>query len=228
MNEEVVTVPRECGTNARQKGVKSIDLSKSVKHDHPEISTAKLYLVKIAGEWFFGKFSRQWYGLNFSNWGNTGCQFEAPGENASMWECVLEIDPDVLSGDAAISLDDRLSTDGEKLQPGENGAASLPKNGKTSTVSEESTPEMQQQKNAVGISGDGHRMTGKTRYRTSGFLKRKLVLQVEERLRFVKDFGSGYYDEHIVTRWRDATLDDLFALRYVQTVLPPNAAGQLQ
>lgn len=79
---------------------REIDLSKAVKHEHPDISTEKHYLVKIHGGWFFGRFTRQWFGLNFTNWGNAGAQFDAPGWNSSTWEYVFEVEPERLIGAA--------------------------------------------------------------------------------------------------------------------------------
>ena len=76
---------------------REIDLSKAVKSNHPDISTDKQYLVKVYGRWHFGQFTCQWYGLNFNGWGNSGCQFDAPGYNSSGWERVIEIDPEALA-----------------------------------------------------------------------------------------------------------------------------------
>ena len=77
--------------------VKPLDLSLSQGHHHPDIKAdGTSYLVKVNGGWFFGPFSMQWYGLNFSRWGASGCQFDAPGTNASRWEAVIEVDPEAL------------------------------------------------------------------------------------------------------------------------------------
>lgn len=76
---------------------KEIDLSKAVRHSHPDIIPhERTYLVKVYGGWFFGPFTQQWYGLYFPNWGGSGCQFDTPGWNSSRWERVIEIDPDRL------------------------------------------------------------------------------------------------------------------------------------
>ncbi len=45
--------------------LKKIDLSKIVDCDHPDIKVGRNYMAKIDGEFYYGKFSRQWYGLNF-------------------------------------------------------------------------------------------------------------------------------------------------------------------
>lgn len=73
-----------------------IDLSKSDRHEHPDIKTDGMqYLVKFSSEecYYLGTFSRQWYGLNFNNWGVSGRQFDAPGYNHSSWEAVWRLDP---------------------------------------------------------------------------------------------------------------------------------------
>jgi hypothetical protein len=75
---------------------KILDLSKAVRHDHPDIIVGQLYLVKVHRSWFLGKFSRLWYGLNFNNWGTSGLQFDAPGYNSSRWEAVIELHPESL------------------------------------------------------------------------------------------------------------------------------------
>ena len=81
----------------RAEALREIDLSRADRGDHPDIKTDEtMYLACIAGVWFFGPFSRQWYGLNFTRWGNTGCQFDAPGTNASRWERVIEVNLDAL------------------------------------------------------------------------------------------------------------------------------------
>lgn len=71
-----------------------IDLSKSDKHEHPDIRTdGTLYLAKHDGEWIIGTFDRQWYGLNF-NWFWScvaGLQFDAPGFNSSRWQELYEM-----------------------------------------------------------------------------------------------------------------------------------------
>lgn len=76
--------------------VKEIDLRKGRKSDHPDILPGRQYLVKIGDGWFFGRFTRQHYGLNFTNWGMSGCQFDTPGYNASQWKRVIEIEPDAI------------------------------------------------------------------------------------------------------------------------------------
>lgn len=38
------------------------------------------YLVKVCGRWRAGTFDRQWYGLNFTNYGSSGIELEAIDE----------------------------------------------------------------------------------------------------------------------------------------------------
>lgn len=50
-------------------------------------------------------------------------------------------------------------------------------------------------------------LTGRTRYRRGWF--GRLILQVEFSQRYVRDLnGSGYYDSGLITKWRDARVDD--------------------
>jgi hypothetical protein len=74
--------------------LKQIDLSKAQEHECPGIVPGKKqYLCLIDGLFFAGKFSRQWYGLNFDGWMNhAGLQFDAPGWNASRWQGVWQIE----------------------------------------------------------------------------------------------------------------------------------------
>jgi len=41
------------------------------------IKKNKSYLIKIRGCWRAGKFSEQWYGWNFDNWGCSGIQLDS-------------------------------------------------------------------------------------------------------------------------------------------------------
>ncbi len=45
-------------------------------HQDDRIEEGKSYLAKIFGKWHAGKFSRQWYGWNFDNWGTSGIQLD--------------------------------------------------------------------------------------------------------------------------------------------------------
>jgi len=40
--------------------------------EHSLICGDKYYLVNIYGTWRAGKFSKQWYGWNFTEWGTSG------------------------------------------------------------------------------------------------------------------------------------------------------------
>jgi hypothetical protein len=55
-------------------------------------------------------------------------------------------------------------------------------------------------------------LTGKIRYRPTGFFKKKLVLQVE--IRYLKSYYCRVYgvETDYVTEWRDATLEDFSVL----------------
>jgi hypothetical protein len=66
-------------------------MSKADKHEHPDLNSKDTYLCLIDGEYFAGKFSRQWYGWNFDGCYSSGCQFDAPGSNASRWQKIWKI-----------------------------------------------------------------------------------------------------------------------------------------
>jgi hypothetical protein len=55
------------------------------------------YLVKVCGRWRAGAFDRQWYGLNFTNYGSEGIELEAIDE-------VYEIIDARSVGDEALGL----------------------------------------------------------------------------------------------------------------------------
>lgn len=48
------------------------------------------YLVKVCGRWRAGVFDRQWYGLNFSNYGSEGIELEEIDEVFAITEDVLD------------------------------------------------------------------------------------------------------------------------------------------
>jgi len=50
--------------------------SQRTSSNDTRISHRKYYLVRIGGHWFAGKFSKQWYGWNFNNWGTSGIQLD--------------------------------------------------------------------------------------------------------------------------------------------------------
>lgn len=83
--------------NARTPILIRVDLRKCVKsegsgyHDHPDISIKKRYLAKIDGEFFVGKFTREWYGFSFDGWHDVGCQLDKPRTNGSDWQGLWEI-----------------------------------------------------------------------------------------------------------------------------------------
>jgi hypothetical protein len=64
-------------------------------HDHPDISTRKQYLVKYAGQYYAGVFTREWFGWNFTGiyYAYAGIQLNKPGTNCSDWQGLWEIRP---------------------------------------------------------------------------------------------------------------------------------------
>lgn len=50
------------------------------KAESAHIKRGKDYLCRIRRGWFAGRFSREWYGWNFENWGATGIGLEAISE----------------------------------------------------------------------------------------------------------------------------------------------------
>jgi hypothetical protein len=77
--------------------LKKINLMRATEHpeggftNHPDISLRKWYLVKHGGNFSAGKFSREWYGLNFDDSDGAGLEFDKPGTNGSDWEGCWEI-----------------------------------------------------------------------------------------------------------------------------------------
>ena len=65
-----------------------LNMGLSQGSNHPDINSKDTYLCLIDGEYFVGRFSKQWYGWNFEGWINTeaGLQFDAPGTNGSDWQ----------------------------------------------------------------------------------------------------------------------------------------------
>lgn len=71
--------------------LKRIDLSKLCgteddphgKNNHPDIKIGKMYLAKIFGHFYLGKFSKVWYGFSFNEWGTSGIQLDSIDE---VWE----------------------------------------------------------------------------------------------------------------------------------------------
>lgn len=75
--------------------LEEVDLGRGEGCCHPDIVIGDYYLIKLdSGEgvtYHCGTFSKQWYGLNFSPWGISGLQFDAPGTNNSRWLRVWKI-----------------------------------------------------------------------------------------------------------------------------------------
>lgn len=64
------------GSNPRGRTMK-ISLYKINWNDNKKTTLLHendFYLVKIYDRWYAGKFSMQWYGWNFNNWGTSGMQ----------------------------------------------------------------------------------------------------------------------------------------------------------
>lgn len=74
-------------------------MAKADKHDHPDINTNDYYLALVHGNLHFGKFTKQWYGLNFAcGLPGSGIQFDAPGMYASSWKRLWRLEPDTETG----------------------------------------------------------------------------------------------------------------------------------
>lgn len=41
------------------------------------ITGKKRYLAYVSGDWYLGRFHKEWYGWNFDGWGGTGIQLDA-------------------------------------------------------------------------------------------------------------------------------------------------------
>lgn len=81
-------------TTTKRKAPKlvRIPIEEAERHECPGINDKDTFLCKIAGRFYAGEFSRQWYGWNFDA-GSHGIQFDAPGWNASEWEEIWKIVP---------------------------------------------------------------------------------------------------------------------------------------
>lgn len=75
----------------RRPRLVELDMKLANEHNHPHIQLRKNYLILWDGKYYAGKFTRQWYGLNFSGVFDAGLQFDTPGTNASRWQQVWEI-----------------------------------------------------------------------------------------------------------------------------------------
>lgn len=79
-------------TSVRTPKLKRVSLCAAKGHNLPGVTTRKLYLAKVDDEFHLGRFSRQWYGLNFDCPGaGVGIQFDAPGSNNSGWQALWEV-----------------------------------------------------------------------------------------------------------------------------------------
>ena len=77
--------------------LKKIDLNKTTQHkegyftEHPDIKLNKWYLACVGGNYAAGQFTKQWYGLNFDGFYDSGLQLDKPGTNLSEWQGLWEI-----------------------------------------------------------------------------------------------------------------------------------------
>lgn len=71
-----------------------ISFRKAKEHECPAIKVGERYkyiAVMDDGRMAIGSFERQWYGLNFDGFYDTGLQFDAPGYNNSSWKKLYKI-----------------------------------------------------------------------------------------------------------------------------------------
>jgi len=71
--------------------LKALNMKLANEHEHPQVDCRKQYLILYHGNFYAGRFSRQWYGLNFEGVYPAGLQFDEPGTNASNWKQIWEI-----------------------------------------------------------------------------------------------------------------------------------------
>lgn len=76
-----------------QGGFVRVNLRRGKGHDHPDIKSGQHYLARIWGVWWFGTFSREWFGWAFNcGFGASGSiQFDAPGSNGSKWTALYKV-----------------------------------------------------------------------------------------------------------------------------------------
>jgi hypothetical protein len=85
------------GTETAMVALKRIDLNGTNTND-TIVAYETQYLVKVCGRWRAGTFDRQWYGLNFSNYGSEGIELEAIDE-------VYAITEDAMGETSALPLE---------------------------------------------------------------------------------------------------------------------------
>ena len=71
--------------------LKEIDLSKAIGHECDGLNCKDNFLCRINNRFYLGRFTRQWYGLNFSEVYPAGLQFDAPRTNRSEWQQVWRV-----------------------------------------------------------------------------------------------------------------------------------------
>jgi hypothetical protein len=76
----------------RTPTLKRVSMRGIDRHGSGRINCRKQYLCDFGDGLYLGRFSRQWYGLNFDcDWGASGAQFDPPGENSSRWRAIFEL-----------------------------------------------------------------------------------------------------------------------------------------
>lgn len=68
-----------------------LPIEKAEKGNCPGINNKNTYLCLIGGEYYAGRFSKQWYGWSFDMGSHTQ-QFDAPGSNSSEWQEIWKIE----------------------------------------------------------------------------------------------------------------------------------------
>jgi hypothetical protein len=68
-----------------------INLSLTTSKGGAGLEVGPTYLVLYRGAFHIGKFSEQWYGLNFRGIYQAGAQYDPPGENYSNWQRIWRI-----------------------------------------------------------------------------------------------------------------------------------------
>lgn len=68
-----------------------IDLSGTTKHGGNGIEVGPLYMVLHGGQFYLGRFSEAWFGLNLFV-GSHNIQYDPPGTNSSLWQRAWRMD----------------------------------------------------------------------------------------------------------------------------------------
>ena len=68
-----------------------VDLAKTTKHGSDDVYPGPFYLALIGDYYYLGKFSKVWFGLNFSS-GQNSFQYDPPGTNSSRFHRLWKFD----------------------------------------------------------------------------------------------------------------------------------------